>query len=432
MNSGHQRELSLVGAGLERLPEGLWDLSESLEVLDLSGNLLSELPEDFARLSRLRVLFLSQNRFEVVPEVLARLPELEMIGFKGNRIAHLPPRALPPRTRWLILTDNLLEELPESLGNLPRLQKLMLAGNRLRRLPASLSRLGNLELVRLAANRLDEFPDSLLSLPRLAWLALSGNPCCPSPFQEKVEMVDWSRLELLETLGQGASGVISRCRLTNPDSTSREVALKLFKGAMTSDGLPEEEMSVCLAAGKHPNLVPLVGRLAGHPEGRAGLVMELIPPHFRVLGGTPSRASCTRDVYPEGTAFSLTFAWRVLAGIADLVAHLHNVGICHGDLYAHNILVDDDGHALLGDFGAAGFVAGLGESRALGMCRLEARAFGCLCDDLLSRVASAELATEVGQELLRVREVCLGEVPALRPELSEVAVRLHRSPPTTI
>ena len=33
------------------------------------------------------------------------------------------------------------------------------------------------------------------------------------------------------------------------------------------------------------------------------------------------------------------------------LAELHRLRICHGDVYAHNVLVDDDGDAVLLDYG---------------------------------------------------------------------------------
>ena len=108
-------------AGISRLdlccnltdfPDEIFSLANSLEVLNLSGNRLSTLPADLARLHKLRIVFCSDNLFTSVPEVLGRCTQLEMIGFKCNRIQHLPAAALPPALRWLILTDNQLQQLP--------------------------------------------------------------------------------------------------------------------------------------------------------------------------------------------------------------------------------------------------------------------------------------------------------------------------------
>ncbi|MGH8348733.1 MAG: leucine-rich repeat domain-containing protein, partial [Pseudomonas sp.] len=116
--------------GLTEFPREIFDLADSLEVLNLSGNALSALPHDLHRLTRLRVLFCSDNRFTELPACLCQCAALTMIGFKANRIAHVPAAALPPLLRWLILTDNCIETLPSELGERPFLQKLMLAGNR--------------------------------------------------------------------------------------------------------------------------------------------------------------------------------------------------------------------------------------------------------------------------------------------------------------
>ncbi|MFX7506976.1 hypothetical protein ABTJ37_21925, partial [Acinetobacter baumannii] len=85
---------------------------ETLEILDLSGNELTALPDDLPRLHRLRIVFCSDNPFTELPAVLGRCPSLEMIGFKANRIEHVPAESLPPTLRWLVLTDNRIEQLP--------------------------------------------------------------------------------------------------------------------------------------------------------------------------------------------------------------------------------------------------------------------------------------------------------------------------------
>ena len=79
------RRLKLA-CGLEAFPPEIFDLADTLEVLDLSGNALSSLPDDLSRLHKLRILFCSDNRFTVLPEVLGCCPRLDMVGFKANRI----------------------------------------------------------------------------------------------------------------------------------------------------------------------------------------------------------------------------------------------------------------------------------------------------------------------------------------------------------
>src|SRR5512140_2455496 len=105
-----------LSCGLREFPREIFDLADTLEILDLSGNELSSLPDDLPRLHKLRILFCSNNLFTELPEVLGRCPHLSMVGFKANRISRVSAAALPPVLRWLILTDNWIVELPDELG----------------------------------------------------------------------------------------------------------------------------------------------------------------------------------------------------------------------------------------------------------------------------------------------------------------------------
>ena len=429
-----------LSENLTEFPTEILSLKETLEVLDLTGNQLSALPDELAGFGKLRIIFCSENRFTELPEVLGRCPALTMVGFKANRIATVSAKSLPARLRWLILTDNAVEQLPDELGQCDALQKLMLAGNRLRELPASLANCRNLELLRIAANRIERFPEWLLSLPRLSWLAYSGNPFSEG---EEARAIDdahvapivWETLVLGELLGQGASGVIHRATIfddmadksadevsqTGDRADGSQVAVKLFKGAVTSDGLPRCEMAASLAAGTHPNLIKVMGKVADHPSGIAALVMELIDPAFANLAGPPSLDSCTRDVYPEGLRLCVPDALAMAHGIASVAGHLHRTGIMHGDLYGHNILFargsDAPARALLGDFGAASLYDRSDRERAVGLERLEVRAFGCLLEELLAHCDTQDSSLD---GLHQLKAACLSELPAERPDFAYI------------
>lgn len=132
------RRLTLAD-GLSEFPREIFDLADTLEILDLSGNALSTLPDDLPRLRKLRIIFASDNRFTELPEVLGQCSQLSMVGFKANRIRDVSGKSLPSLLRWLILTDNEVEVLPPEIGACSQLQKLMLAGNRLRALPEEMA-----------------------------------------------------------------------------------------------------------------------------------------------------------------------------------------------------------------------------------------------------------------------------------------------------
>lgn len=422
------RRLKLA-CGLSHFPPEIFDLADTLEILDLSGNALAALPDDLAQLKKLRILFCSDNAFEELPTVLGRCPELSMVGFKANRIRHVAAEALPAKLRWLILTDNEIEALPDEIGNCKQLQKLMLAGNQLQRLPASLADCKQLELLRIAANRLNELPDCLFALPRLSWLAYSGNPLgaeleAQALSSSATDDIAWHDLKLDQVLGEGASGVIHRAQYHGDDADFSEVAVKLFKGAVTSDGLPHAEMAAAIAAGEHPNLINILGRVSEHPAGSYGLVMELIAPEFGNLAGPPSLDSCTRDIYPADSRFDLSTILGIAQGIASAVQHLHQQGIMHGDLYGHNILYSADGNALMGDFGAASFYSRENVAIANRLQRLEARAFGCLLEELIERCTTSSDELGVLRELNDLKSACLSENAEHRPLFAEINAHL--------
>lgn len=408
-----------LSCGLTEFPREIFELADSLEILNLSGNALSSLPDDLHRLPHLRVLFCSDNRFTELPASLGQCAKLSMIGFKANQISHVPTAALPPLLRWLILTDNRISQLPDELGKRPLLQKLMLAGNQLAHLPESLANCHNLELLRIASNRFSQLPEWLLTLPSLAWLAYAGNPvemAVDVAGDDATPNIPWPELELAEVLGEGASGIIRKA-LWKP--SGQPVAVKLYKGTITSDGSPLHEMQACIAAGLHPNLIKVEGRVVGHPDDQAALVMDLIDPSYRNLAALPSLASCTRDIYESGTRFSLEVALRMARGIASVAAHLHRHGITHGDLYGHNILWNAAGDCLLGDFGAASFHATADSVETRALQRIEVRAFGILLGELLERVEG-----QASDELVRLEKSCCQPDVLARPGFDEIETML--------
>ena len=413
--------------GLTEFPREIFELADSLEILDLSGNQLSALPDDLPRLHKLRVIFCSDNPFTELPEVLGQCQQLSMVGFKANRIAQVSPKALPPLLRWLILTDNALTELPAEIGQCTHMQKLMLAGNQLRSLPPELMQCTRLELLRISANQLTKLPDWLLHMPRLTWLAFAGNPFtrglearalanAPTPH------IEWPRLCVQHQLGEGASGVIHQATLRTNEG-EQAVAVKLFKGAVTSDGLPDCEMAACMHAGAHPHVVSAMARVTEHPDNQQALVMPLIAPEFGNLAGPPSLESCTRDVYPDGKRMGWHATLRMARGMAAATQHLHSRGIVHGDLYAHNILHTAEGDALLSDFGAAAFFDVNDAALAQGLEKLEVRALGCLLDELAMQCDTTSQLRQL-QALTQLAQECLHETPAKRPSLANICAKL--------
>jgi hypothetical protein len=384
--------------GLNEFPQELYALEESLEILDLSGNALTSLPNDLNRFKKLRILFCSSNQFTYIPEVLGDCQNLSMIGFKANQIQHIPEEAIPTKKlRWFIVTDNLLKQVPSALGECKHMQKLMLAGNQLTQLPESMANCYKLELLRISANQFQTLPGWLFELPKLTWLAYAGNPFSNEIEETQMQQhqaleIDWSQLSIGDILGQGASGITYQADWQHGGG-KEAVAVKLFKSGLTSDGLPGCEMHANLMAGEHENLVGVRAIVSGHPDGVQGLVMPLLDTDLTVLAQPPNFETCSRDVYTETKKLTFEQAQHIASGVANAMMHLHENGLMHGDLYAHNILWNAQ-KVVLSDLGGASFLPVNDKVLSEQLVKLEYRAFNVLLK---------ELANQCGQQVNRLR-----------------------------
>ena len=377
-----------LACDLKEFPIEILSLSETLEILDLSDNQLTELPDSISQLKNLKIIFFERNNFTEFPAILKELPLLSMIGFKSNQLKTVPENAFPPRLKWLVLTNNKIEKIPKSIGDCVHLQKCTLAGNQIEELPSEMKNCTNLELLRISANKLNSIPEWLFELPKLSWVAFGGNPIShQTKTNTNIGTFDWNDFSLQEMLGEGASGLISKATWK---SKKEDVAIKIFKGSMTSDGLPEDEMEISISSGFHENLIQILGKIKNHPENKSGLIMKLIAPTYNNLGNPPNLDTCTRDVFDEKTVFTENEILKIAKNIASVCAQLHLKGINHGDLYAHNILINNTADCLFGDFGAASFYD-INSKLSSTIERVETRAFGCLLEDLLSLVTANKM-----------------------------------------
>ena len=388
-----------LSCGLTTFPPAIYNLADTLEILDLTDNALSSLPEDLDRFKKLRILFCSSNQFTEMPAVLGKCESLSMIGFKANQITYIPESAIPTKNlRWFIVTDNALSKLPDALGQCKKLQKLMLAGNKLSALPSTMANCHALELLRISANQFTTLPNWLFDLPTLTWLAYAGNPfsntieAAQAKQQHPLE-IDWAQLTLGKVLGEGASGVTYQADWqhngaleseTGESETTEPVAVKLFKGGLTSDGLPSCEMHANIMAGEHPNLVGVKGIIINHPDHVQGLVMPLLNADLTILADPPSFETCSRDVYPAETTLSQAQATHIAQGVSSAMRHLHTQGLMHGDLYAHNILWNDE-QVVLSDLGGASFLPLQDKAMAHSLEKLDVRAYQVLIEELTDK-----------------------------------------------
>lgn len=167
--------------GLVDILNGYSSPLDHLVELNLSRNLLHNLPQALLQMTHLKVLIASGNQLGSIPLVLYHMRQLQELDLSENDIrdvpAHFPP-SLPNLTR-LYLDGNRIESLPNTIGNAwaTKMRRLRLGSesgnsNQLVELPDTLVHMIALEELQVAHNRLEHF---LHLPPRLQHLDVSYN-----------------------------------------------------------------------------------------------------------------------------------------------------------------------------------------------------------------------------------------------------------------
>ncbi len=158
--------------------------------------------------------------------------------------------------------------------------------------------------------------------------------------------VRFGRYEILAELGRGAMGIVYKAR---DPKINRVVAVKTISLA---DQPPEEELEYrerffreAEAAGRlsHPGIVTIFD-VGEEPETHAPyIVMEF------VAGQSLDKVLLARD----DNKLSPEVALQVALELAEALDCAHGQGVVHRDLKPANILVTEDGHVKIADFGIA-------------------------------------------------------------------------------
>lgn len=159
------------------------------------------------------------------------------------------------------------------------------------------------------------------------------------------------RYRVESEVGRGAMGVVYRARDPKID---RDVAIKTISLAGQDSGeeleYRERFLQEARAAGRlsHPGIVGIFDASEDPSTREPFLVMEYVPgePLSKIL-----RAAGGKLPAHDALRFSLQ--------IAEALAYAHSHGVIHGDIKPANVLITDDGHAKIADFGVARFNHGL-------------------------------------------------------------------------
>ena len=154
----------------------------NLEIVDISLNRLTAVPDSIGQLTQLTSLDLSDNRLATVPDSIGLLTQLTSLDLSGNRLTTVPD-SIGQLTQLtsLDLSDNRLTAVPDSIGQLTQLTSLDLSDNRLTTVPDSIGQLAQLTRLPLKSNQLTAVPDSVGQLTQLRKLYLSKNSLTAVP-----------------------------------------------------------------------------------------------------------------------------------------------------------------------------------------------------------------------------------------------------------
>ncbi|XP_012274259.1 leucine-rich repeat-containing protein 58 [Orussus abietinus] len=169
--------LDLSNCGLTRLPDDLGDCP-LMCLIAKNNNLRNEsLPKSLENLPYLRELNLSGNRLTEFPEQVLDLASLKYLYLGGNAITEIAKDVWKlQRLQVLSMGGNGLTEVPSTVGLLTALQALVLCDNKLESLPSSIANLKNLKSLLLHKNCLRTLPTEIITLKCLTELSLRDNP----------------------------------------------------------------------------------------------------------------------------------------------------------------------------------------------------------------------------------------------------------------
>jgi serine/threonine-protein kinase PpkA len=150
-------------------------------------------------------------------------------------------------------------------------------------------------------------------------------------------VIDLPGYRIVRPLGRGGMATVY---LAIQESVQREVALKVMSPTLAADAQFGERFvreARIAAKLRHPHVVQVhdVGHVGDH--------------HYIAMEYLPGGAALTRN----GAAREVPFALRVIREIAGALHYAQSKGVVHRDIKPDNILLREDGAAVITDFGIA-------------------------------------------------------------------------------
>lgn len=150
-----------------------------IETLDLSSNSLKFISEDICRLTCLKNLIIKDNLLndQSLPKEFNLLKlNLEVVNFSGNCLTQFPYQLLElNRAKEIYLGNNKIKTLPKHFTELESLEILYLGGNQIKCVPEEIAQLKSLTSLNLSGNQITNLPKQMAKLKMIRNLALHDN-----------------------------------------------------------------------------------------------------------------------------------------------------------------------------------------------------------------------------------------------------------------
>ncbi len=208
--------------------------------------------------------------------------------------------------------------------------------------------------------------------------------------------------EIIDEISRGGMGIVYRALDV---SLGREVALKVLPEELVHDPERRERLLQEARAAstlEHPHIAVI--HAVGEAEGVTFIAMELIR-------GEKLSDTITRGALPQKRALDLA------AEVAEGLARAHDKGLVHRDLKPANVMVTDDGHAKIIDFGLAKLVEPVGSEGVTAAIRVPETSPGMIVGTVTymspeqARGAKVDSRSDVFSFGVMLYEMLTGRVP---------------------
>ena len=176
--------------------------------------------------------------------------------------------------------------------------------------------------------------------------AVSSTPAPPSGaptqdnLQEVLRQATIGEYEILGVLGRGGMATVY---LAHDLSLNRKVAIKVLAPALfqIGEGMIErfKREARTAAALSHPHIIPIYAVKESH---------QILYFVMKYVAGRPLDA-VIRDI----GGLPIKMVQTILAQVGDALAYAHRHGVIHRDIKSANIMLDEEGWAVVTDFGIA-------------------------------------------------------------------------------